>query len=81
MAYEYNMVQLPPNISVDQKLEKGNEAAVYLQNLVNSKAQSGWEFHRVDTIGVNSKPGCLGALFGNKGEFTEYYVVTFRREA
>ncbi len=33
--YEYHMVQVPPNISVSNK-QQGNEAATYLQNVVNT---------------------------------------------
>lgn len=80
MKYEYQMVQVPPNISVDARKHKGNEAAVYLQRVVDTHAQDGWEFHRVDSIGVQTTAGCLAALFGKKAEFSHYYVISFRRE-
>jgi hypothetical protein len=79
MAYRYEMVQLPPNIQISASGQKGNEAAVYLQNVVNEKAKTGWEFYRVDTIGVATKPGCLDGLLGKKEELTNFYVVTFRQ--
>lgn len=78
MSYEYMMVQVPPNIVV-RGAPKGQEAAYYLQDLVNKEAQNGWEFYRVDTVGVVENPGCLGALLGQKATYTEYYVITFRR--
>ena len=59
----------------------GGEAAQYLENVVNQEARQGWEFYRVDNIGVELRPGCLFALFGQKATYTNYYVVTFRREA
>ncbi|WP_250625923.1 hypothetical protein [Pinirhizobacter soli] len=65
--YEYHMVQVPPNISVSNK-QQGNEAATYLQNVVNHYAQNGWEFFRIDQIGVQVRPGCLAALSGTKTE-------------
>ena len=77
--YEYRMVQIPPNITVKQKEAKGNEAAFYLQRIVNEQARQGWEFVRVDTIGVQTQPGCLGALLGGQVTTLNYYVVTFRR--
>ena len=79
MAYRYEMVQLPPNIQISASGQKGNEAAVYLQNVVNEKAKTGWEFYRVDSIGVATKPGCLDGLMGKKEELTNFYVVTFRQ--
>jgi len=78
--YEYKMVQVPPNISVEMKKHKGNEAAAYLEDVVNEYAEQGWEFQRIDTIGVELKPGCFGALSGKKEEYGQYYVITFRRD-
>lgn len=80
MAYEYKMIQIPPTIVVKEKEQRGNEAAYYLQSIANEQAVQGWEFYRVDTVGVVTKPGCLGALSGAKQSLVEYYVVTFRRE-
>jgi hypothetical protein len=77
---EYKMIQIPPSITVKAKEAKGNEAAFYLQRIVNQQARQGWEFIRVDTIGVQTQPGCLGALFGGQAATLNYYVVTFKRE-
>lgn len=76
MNYEYQMVQATTTV---KGVAAGQEAAQYLEDLVNQKAQQGWEFYRIDNIGVEEKPGCLGSLFGKKANYTEYYVVTFRR--
>ena len=78
--YTYKMVQVPPNVSVTAKAHRGNEAAAYLQEVVNSHAGDGWEFQRVDSIGVNVEPGCLAGLFGQKAERSLFYVITFRKE-
>lgn len=75
------MVQVPPTIEVAANEHKGNEAAVYLQGVVNTHAQYGWEYYRVDSIGVNVKPGCLGMLFGQKDSAKIYHVITFRKPA
>lgn len=80
MAYEYKMLQIPPTIVVKEKEQRGNEAAYYLQSIANEQAGEGWEFYRVDTVGVVTRPGCLGSLFGAKQTLIEYFVVTFRRE-
>lgn len=74
--YEYKMIQIPPAINVGQK-DKGNEAATYLSNVVNEFAVEGWEFQRVDSIGVNVTPGCSS---GKNETFHTYYVITFRRQ-
>ncbi len=80
MPFQYMMVQIPPTIAVKQKEHQGNEAAFYLQTVANEHAQKGWEFFRVDTIGVVTNPGCLAALLGAKQTLIEYYVVTFRKQ-
>ncbi|QDQ89155.1 DUF4177 domain-containing protein [Alcaligenaceae bacterium SJ-26] len=77
--YEYKMIQVPPNIEVNSKKHKGNEAAVYLEQIVNAQARDGWEFHRVDEIGVSVSPGCIAAFLGQKSQLSLYYVISFRR--
>jgi hypothetical protein len=81
MQYQYKMVQLPPVINVHKKEYEGKEAAAYLQEIVNAEATQGWEFYRVDEIGTQVTPGCLGMLFGQKVAFLNHYVVTFRCQA
>lgn len=80
MPYEYKMVQVPPNIQVEQKDYQGGEAAAYLEEIVNAWAAKGWEFYRVDSIGVQVKPGCLASLSNKEAETNLYYVITFRYE-
>jgi hypothetical protein len=79
MVYEYKMVQIPPTIVVKAKEERGQEAATYLESLANAQADEGWEFYRVDTVGIVSQPGCLASLMGAKQTLVHYFVVTFRR--
>ena len=79
MSIEYKMVQIPPNIAVQAKKHRGNEAAVYLQTTVNAEAAKGWEFYRVDSIGVAVQQGCFGALMGRRDDYSSYHVITFRR--
>lgn len=79
MAYQYMMVQIPPTILIKQKAQVVNEAAYYLQSVANEQAAKGWEFFRVDTIGVVTQPGCFASMFGATRMTTDYFVVTFRR--
>jgi len=74
-TYEYKMVQIPPTIAV--KKEAGTEAADFLQRLATEQAADGWEYYRVDQLGVASNPGCLS---GQRAGVAHYYVVVFRRE-
>lgn len=76
MLHEYKMVQIPPTIALQTK-EKGNEAALYLEQLTNKMAKEGWEFYRVDPVGIYTPGGCLGG----QGQTSQYNVVTFRRAA
>lgn len=77
--FEYRMIQAPPTLVVRRREDNGREAALYLEGIVNEQATQGWEFYRVDTIGVKVKPGCLGAFSGQREATIHYYVVTFRR--
>ena len=79
MPYQYKMSQIPPSISVRGQ-EQGTEAASYLESQANEQARQGWEFYRVDTVGVEVSPGCIGGLLGQKATYTNYFVITFRKE-
>ena len=76
--YRYRMVQVPPTIPVS-KSQQETAAAEYMENIVNEQAAEGWEFYRVDEIGVNVQPGCLSSILGRKSETVTYYVLTFRQ--
>ena len=72
--YEYKMVQVPPNLLVGAK-QANTAAADFVQNLANTNAVDGWEFFRIDTMGVGVPRGCLST----GQDVSQYYVVTFRR--
>lgn len=78
--YTCKMVQIPPGIEIKKSDRKHEIAAEYLEKVVNSHATQGWEFYRVDSIGVSVNPGVLGIFeFGRKQEDATYYVITFRK--
>lgn len=77
--YHYKMVQVPPNIKIQASKQKGNEAAIYLQTIANEYGDDGWEFYRIDSIGVQVSAGCFDALMGRKASNVSYYVITFRK--
>ena len=78
--YRYRMIQVPPTIPVSRSQE-GTAAAEYMEEVVNAQAAEGWEFYRVDEIGIEVKPGCLSSIFGRKSEMVPYYVLTFRQSS
>jgi hypothetical protein len=75
--YEFKMMQLPQTFVLKQ--DTGTEIAAYLEKLSKDMGVDGWEFYRVDSVGVAVQPGCLAALSGTKQTMTYYNVVTFRR--
>ena len=62
MHYNYHMAQIPPNITVRSKKDIPTAAATYLKELAEHHARHGWEFYRVDSIGIYRPPGCLASL-------------------
>ena len=71
----YVMRQIPPGVFVNPSSELGNEAAVYLQQIVNEQAELGWEFYRIDSFAVTTH---IGGLLSSS-QSLRYYVVTFRK--
>ncbi len=78
VPYEYKFVQIPQAISV--KRTSGDYAAAdYIQETVDQYTKDGWEFYRIDTIGVASEPGCIASLFGAKTYYQDYAIICFRK--
>jgi hypothetical protein len=80
MSYAYKMVQIPQSIAVNAR-DANNAAANYVEGVVGQMAQAGWEFYRIDQIGVLEKPGCIPALLGVKAVYVNYSVISFRKDA
>lgn len=78
--FRYLMVQVPPNIATGYG-KTGGAAAQYLQTIVDEKANEGWEFYSIESIGVLEEAGCgcLAILFRIKPTLHDTYVVVFRR--
>lgn len=76
--YEYKMAQLPQTFWFKQ--DTGKEVALYLEGLAKQYGAQGWEFYRIDSVGVAVPAGCLAKLLGAQVESVRHYnVVTFRR--
>ena len=78
-GYRYKMVQVPQVISLAKDVAMGNQAAGYLETVVNNHAREGWEFFRVDELGIRENPGCLSGFFGAQPFTLIHNVITFRR--
>lgn len=78
--YEYYMVQIPSNFAAKQGQTVGTEIANYVQEWANKLATQGWEFYRIDSMGMTEVPGCLAGLFGGQANHTQYSIMTFRRQ-
>jgi hypothetical protein len=79
--YVYKMYQIAPTLEASPGQSTGQLAAGYLEKIVSRFAADGWEFYRVDTLGIEVPPGCLAALFGAGSSRHSYYVITFRKKA
>lgn len=75
--YDFKMIQLPQTFALQK--DTGKEVAVYLEKLSQDMSVQGWQFYRIDQVGVAVSPGCLGAMTGVKQTMTYYNVVTFRK--
>lgn len=78
-AYTYKMVQIPPNVTVADGESRKGILADYLEDIVNKYARKGWEFWRVDELGVRVRPGCFAGLLGARSYDVKYSVITFRK--
>jgi hypothetical protein len=52
-----------------------------LEHLINEWARQGWEFHELDSVDIEIRPGCLAALFGGQTAYSTFNQVIFRRLA
>lgn len=77
--YEYYVQAIPPTITGETTAGPAEHAAKYLQNLINQRAEKGWEFYRVEQLAVKTPPGCVGKFLGHSEELTEHYLVVFRK--
>jgi hypothetical protein len=75
--HEYKMVQLPQTFVLKQ--DTGKEIAEYLEKITRDLGAQGWEFYRIDQVGVAVPPGCWGQISGAKTAMSYYNVVTFKR--
>jgi predicted Zn finger-like uncharacterized protein len=78
--FRYAMEQISPTLELPTGRAEVEDAADYLEKVVARWGEKGWEFYRVDTIGVRIPSGCILGLLGYPPIDRLYYVVTFRKE-
>jgi len=76
MSYKYKVVQVP-SLEVVRGAQVGDAVAQCLETILNRHAQEGWEFYRVDCIGVRLFP--QAEFSGHMDAHTSFHVVTFRK--
>jgi len=75
---EYKCVPAPMGLVIGAK-ESEDEAVRSFANLINKEANDGWNFHSMETISVTQKAGCLGALFGQGPQTTNFNMLVFSK--
>ena len=79
-AYEYRVVPFIGQIKRGVfSTENARTVSQQLQNMINKGAQQGWEFYRIDKVGIHASAGCLASLLGAKDTFLDFDQVVFRR--
>lgn len=59
--------------------DNAGTVAAQLQAAIEKEVDSGWEFHTFAKVDIEVKPGCLGALLGQKVTYITYDQLIFRR--
>lgn len=74
-SYEYKCVAGPVVIAVKTAQQKA-EAVKEYEAIINTQAQSGWEYHSSDSFQTAEPPGCGG---GSAPIITTFKMLIFRR--
>ena len=76
-AYQYKVV---PFIGRIQGSQSTSDVSEQLQSLINQYAAQGWEFHQINDVNIEVRPGCLAGLFGAKTSYVKLDQAIFRME-
>jgi hypothetical protein len=76
-GYDYRVV--PLSITTDSVGSEAHVAAERVRRVVAQMAAEGWDFYRIDTVGVEVRPGCLGAILGQTSAERSCSLAIFRR--
>ncbi len=76
--YHYKVA---PFMGVVESGQKASDVANQLEHIINQHAAQGWEFHQLNEVSIEVKPGCLGKLLGRESDYTRYDQLIFRKPA
>jgi hypothetical protein len=79
VEYEYKCIPVPQTIQVSGKTGHDDSVKIY-ENLINTNASNGWEYHGLDVLESEKKVGCFSALLGKKDELFEFKLMIFKRQ-
>ena len=81
-SYEYKVVPFIGRLKSGVfNVENAEKVSEQLQQLIDTYAQQGWEFYRIDPVQIQIQPGCLAGLFGQRVSWINFDQVIFRRPA
>lgn len=75
---EYKVV---PFIGRLQSGQNAEEVSNQLQAVIDQHSKQGWEFHTLNDVNIEVRPGCLAGLFGAKASYIQFDQIIFRRDA
>jgi hypothetical protein len=55
------------------------EVAAQLEAAINQNSTDGWEFHTLNDVSIEVRPGCLAGLFGAKTAYIQFDQLIFKR--
>jgi hypothetical protein len=76
-GYDYRVV--PLSITTESVGSEAHVAAERVGRVVAQMAAEGWDFYRIDAVGVEVRPGCLGAILGQTSAERSCSLAIFRR--
>jgi hypothetical protein len=79
MAFQYTVVPFVGKIKTGfMSTENAQTVSDQLRQVINGHATKGWEFVSVEKVDIEVRPGCIGALFGQKVSYISFDQVIFR---
>lgn len=77
--YEYKTIPMPTGI-LEKVNNEAEDAALFLEKMLNEHGAEGWEFQGVESIKIKVQPGCKDAFFKLKRTYGYFCnVAIFRR--
>jgi hypothetical protein len=59
--------------------DNAQTVSTQLQAVIDDHVQHGWEFYSIEKVGIEVRPGCLGAFLSQKAVYINFDQIIFRR--